>query len=489
MQFIKVYNTSKSILKKIDNDNIYSLIISLVKEYDAFLEMDRALECLINELLYDGYSLKYLDLWFNCNVNTKEINEENINNILENFTSLKKRQQKYKYYINVFDNGQIAEDELFIDFNMIIRKEDYDQLVMVDPKTGEDVKNYLQRSEDYTVFSIEIEAMDVYKGLEMITNAVESYFQMIKYVSGQRKNILLDKAIGQYENHIFEKLKIESFDDKILFSSVENREQEDIKDFIQYRNRIYRNQIKINEIANLQRALNIVKNQQGQQQENRVINLWAVLEYILTFHDGLSIISKVREVIPKIICLYTMKDKLNVFWSRIYNYRNNGIGIVDEFLTKCKIEQDGFYDLDKLINVIFEKNKNLIDQFIFNDLIKREIAEIGQLLTNPENRTKYIQHRHDEVMHDIVRIYRTRNTLIHSGKRLKTNLIFDSLRLFQYNNHLLGLIIYYKNKNPYSTIPEILNSINYTYFEYIKNLQNANSSPKEICKPKYLFIG
>lgn len=311
LQYIKVYNTSKSILKKIDNDNIYSLIISLVKEYDSFIEMDRALECLINELLYDGYSLKYLDLWFNSNINTKEINEENINNILEKFTTLKRRQQRYKYYINVLDNGQITEEELFIDFNMILRKENYDQLTMIDHKTGEDVKNYLQKSSDYTVFSIEIEAMDIYKGLEMITNAVESYFQMIKYVSGQQKNILLDKVIGQYENHIFEKMRIESFDDKILFSSVENREREDIKDFIQYRNRIYQSQIKMDEIANLQRALNIVKNQQGQQQENRVINLWAVLEYILTFHDGLSIISKVREVIPKIISLYTIKDKLN----------------------------------------------------------------------------------------------------------------------------------------------------------------------------------
>ena len=94
--------------------------------------------------------------------------------------------------------------------------------------------------------------------------------------------------------------------------------------------------------------------------------------------------------------------------------------------------------------MILEKGDTLIGEFSFNDLIKREIAEIGMFLENAERREKYIINKHCEIEHDIVRIYR---------------------------------------------ITEILNSVIYTYYEYIKILKNKDASPKEICKPKYLFIG
>ena len=41
-------------------------------------------------------------------------------------------------------------------------------------------------------------------------------------------------------------------------------------------------------------AINIIKGQKEQTKENRLINLWSVLEYMLTFHNGDNIISKVK---------------------------------------------------------------------------------------------------------------------------------------------------------------------------------------------------
>ena len=282
------------------------------------------------------------------------------------------------------------------------------------------------------------------------------------------------------------KLRVHAYDDDILFSNMEKREKEDIQDFIKYRNRLYRQRIISEEIVNLQRALNIAKNYSDQSQENRIINLWAVLEYILTFHEGTSIIAKVKDIIPKIVCLYFVKDKINSFWFRLNNVKRNES--VDEFLKKCRVDDaDYYYDLDKFLDYIQSKGPCLIDEFIFNDILMRDIAEIGYLI-NDKNRKSCIEKRYMEVSCDLVRIYRTRNILIHSRHRNSMNLNYKSLRLYQYINHLLGVIIYYKNKNPHFTITEILNSIEYTYKEYIDNIGKDDITPKQICKPEYLFL-
>lgn len=91
---------------------------------------------------------------------------------------------------------------------------------------------------------------------------------------------------------------------------------------------------------------------------------------------------------------------------------------------------------------------------------------------------------------DLIRIYRDRNILIHSGRRGIRNINYKILRLYQYNNNTLSIIIYYKNKNPMLTIEEILNSIEYTYNKYIKEIDSKleNGQLLGICRPKYLFI-
>ncbi|WP_027339357.1 hypothetical protein [Halonatronum saccharophilum] len=283
---------------------------------------------------------------------------------------------------------------------------------------------------------------------------------------------------------------MESYDKKVLFSSLAKKEKEDIKDFISYRDRVYMKRLDKKEIFNLQRALNIINNQEEELQENRLINLWAVLEYTLTFHEGLSIISKVKDIIPKLVCLYIFKDKLNIFWYRLFNFKDRKIKIVDDFIEECKQEtSEYYYDFEKLTSFILKKGHSLIKDFDFNDVLKRDIAEIGMILSNSEFRSRFIKIKEEEIRCDLIRIYRIRNILIHSSKEIKSNLDHKSLRLYQYNHSLLGLIIYYKNKNPESTIGEILNSINYTYQKYLQILDNNDASAKEICKPDYLFIG
>ncbi|RJS59178.1 hypothetical protein [Bacillus sp. PK3_68] len=491
IQYSHIYIICDSLVKKIDTENIYSQIINFVKNYKSYDQVEKAIQLIINELLYDGYSLKYLGTWFNGHFGGVKIDESNIDEFLDKFGELKRTADEFVYYMNVLQSSYFNNDELYIDFNLSLVKEDFSKVTLVDAVSGKETKQYLQVPNGYDLCSIKIKSMDYFKGLDYIVNSITSYFQMINYVSAQSENLILDKIICKLPNGNCKKIRYtENEDVNILFSNVENRERQDVEDFILYRNRVFSESIRSQEVFNIQRALNIVKNQLNQSQENKIINLWAVLEYILTFKEsGGSIIAKVKDIIPKIVCLYIVKDKINVFWGRIFEQKDRGISIIEEFLECKKNGEDYQYDLKKLLNFIENKGSSLISELEFNDNLARGIAEIGSFLSNPKVLHQYLSTKRKEIEYDLVRTYRARNVLIHSGKETKVDLNCKSLRLYSYNNNLLGLIIYYMCKNPHLRITEILNSIDYTYEDYMKRLENGTVGKEEISKPKYLFIG
>lgn len=212
---------------------------------------------------------------------------------------------------------------------------------------------------------------------------------------------------------------------------------------------------------------------------------------MLTFHNGNNIISKVKDIVPKVYCLYLIKDKINIFWNILYKYKSSSYESVDNMINFCKSDVDEYrYDLNKFIKYLNSKGEKIANDFEFNDLLKRSILEIGSLFFDKKLRLSYLKDKYEEIEMDLVRIYRDRNILIHSGRRGIRNINYKTLRLYQYNNNILSVIIYYKNKTPMLTIEEILNSIEYTYNKYLKECEKnlSNDELVNICRPKYLFI-
>ncbi|WP_138754506.1 hypothetical protein [Paenibacillus sinopodophylli] len=495
MSYASIHKICNSFIKKFNTRNIYTDIVNLVKMNDKLIESELAIHSLINELVFDGYSLRYLDSWAKEKLGV-EVKEDTIDSILDRFCDLKRRKDTFVFYINIFESDYFNHDSTYIDFNILLVKQNYDELDLGFWKDGKERKRYLQEASGYQLCKIEITALDYYKGIEYILSSISSYFQMIAYVTTEKQNpqsLLLDKIVCKLPNDTYKNLRITdgtSADNKILFYKIENRERQDVEDFILYRGQVFSDNLKTQEVFNIQRALNIVKDQHHHSQENKIINLWAVLEYVLTFKEsGGSIISKIKDIIPKITCLYIMKDKINIFWSRIFEYSDKDISIINEFL-KCKKEGEQYqYDLKLLLSFIHEKGPKLADDLKFDNNLYRAFLEIGQFISNPKALFDYLENKKQEIKHDLVRSYRARNVLIHSGKETQANLDFKALRLYSYNNNLLGLIIYYLYRNPQFKITEILNSIDYTYENYIEGLKEGTIVPEEICKPKYLFIG
>ncbi|MCT4686378.1 hypothetical protein [Vallitalea sp.] len=477
----KIYNACTALIKKINNHNIYSEIIEAVKHKKTYNHIENALQLFIMELIYEGYSLEYLKEWYRHNINISDITTENIIEQLEKFKELKRNKKVFYYYVNVLKINQ--DEECFLANKFDAKKIDYTSLTFNDDKT---LVKYIDNSNSHYLYKLQVYSMDVFKGLEILVESIESYYQINCFLENNQKLVVLEKVVAETDSINYIKMRIESKDK--LFKGIEQREKADLQDFLKYRNEIIRQNIESNEIIVLQRALNIVKGQSNQSAENKLINLWSVLEYILTFHEGASIISKVCDIIPKLISLYVIKDKINTFWANLYRYNSLNQEIMNMIKECTKNGENYEYDLESFIDYLQKQGEKIIDLFEFNDLLKKEIAEIGLLLNDKEKRHKFIIQKNEEIENDLIRIYRTRNILIHSGQKVKINLNHKALRLYQYNNGLLGVIIYYKNKDININITEILNSINYTYTDYLKILQDRDSSPIDICKPRYIYL-
>ncbi|OFI07630.1 hypothetical protein CLOACE_02340 [Clostridium acetireducens DSM 10703] len=489
---IKIYNKCKSIVKKIDNDNIYKYLVEVIKNIYSYKEVDEVIEAIISELLYDGFSLKYLQKWYNYYISKEltRIKGKNIDEIIDLFCSLFKEDSNFKYYLTIKSKTSLPE-KIYLNCNLIMVKESFSALRLINDKDNKETKKYLQYGQEVNAYSIQIKAKDYYKGLEIIIDSIVSYFQMINYLSDDSEIILNDKIVVKVSEGVYEKLRKEMYDENILFHESERREKGDIKDFISYRDKVYIKKIGVDEIPNIQRTINIIKGQKQQSKENRLINLWSVLEYMLTFHGGDSIISKAKDIVPKVCCLYVLKDKINLFWNSLNQYKASNYKIISEVIENCRIDNDEYrYDLEKFIRFICKKGEEIVEEFAFNDVLKRNISEIGTLLFNEKIRNKLIKSVSIEVEMDLIRIYRYRNILIHSRNRDIRNINYKTLRLYQYNNNILGVIIHYKKNNPYLTIEEILNSIEYTYEKYINNIGKKlkDNDLVNICRPKYLFI-
>lgn len=492
----QLYIISKTLIKKMKSLNLTEIIIEKVIQETNYENIDKAINSLINELMYSGYSLKFLSNWMNKNKMISDIKGEvgeeilsdKVHKIIELDTNPKL--VDYIFYFNIYNFKYFSGlDTIHISNDLILEKIDFSTLEATQGLSDKTLKQ-IPQSTSHSLYKVSLKIHDQYKGLEFIKDKLVNYLQLIIYLDINKiSNVILPKIFSKSENEVESIISFNDLDEEILFSGIEAREKYDIIDFVNYRKELLQNGLPMNDAINLQKSLNIVKNQKDQSSENKLLNLWGVMESVLTFYDGNSIIGKIKDIIPKLVCLYYIKKLLNNFWSDLLKYkpRKEEFSIIDEIFNEC-LEGENKYDLEKLLNFIEKKGTQLIKDFDFNDILKRDISRIGAFLSEKQNRIKIIENLKNSIENDLVRIYRTRNILIHSGNRTNTNINLKTLRLSQYNNHLLGVIIYYKRKNHDVTIEEILNSINLTYINYTKILNEKPPNHFEMCKPKYLFM-
>ena len=214
----RTYNKCKSVIKKISNDNLYSHLGNIIKNLNNFAEVDRCIECMISEMLYDGYSLKYIENWYNFNISKElaELNEINIDIIIDKYKEFSIKEKEYKYYLTI-KTMRILDENIYLDYNLVMKKEIFEDITLHNVQDNKDAKNYLNYGGNTYLYTVVLKCRDYYKGLEILIDSLNSYIQMVNYLDENNELTINDKIVVKIDEGKYEKLRKQIYDDVILF--------------------------------------------------------------------------------------------------------------------------------------------------------------------------------------------------------------------------------------------------------------------------------
>ena len=482
-----------SLYKRYNSKNLVDEYIDFIAQTShSYREIDLLVEYFVSELINLEYSFKYLNEWkkdhqlFKTNI--KKLDSQAIHEVLSSFKELLKEPVKYTILLNSWlpDDLKVElESEGCIQINYKYKKTNEEEIEVI----SQNNMNFPQ-SEQYKNLKVEVYANDKYKAIEKIVKNLENYLEMYKrYYNfdkvGVNVSCLLSIVTGEWI-----KMRTDNTDTQIFSKSISARENEDIKDFLSLRDDVRKENGNITmSIKQLNNSFDMLNKSITATPESRLLNNWSSLEYILNIYEGTSIIGKIIDIVPKVISLYFIKDRFNLLWDKISTNKNFDDNQQVKDLKAACSKENGKYDKDKLIEYLaIESNlRGLFDSLEENVVMHREIAFIKEVLNNKNKRLEYIEQINETIGHDLTRIYRVRNKLVHSHNSISYNVDILTIRLNKYVNSLMGTIIHYLKRNPTLEISEVLNSIHETYEWYKKYLKDGQDL-KVLAFPPYLYL-
>jgi len=483
-------NYISSLLKKLDRDNIAGLHIDLLLQRETlpYAIIDKLLDSLVSDLIYEGYSLMYLTQWYKDNIQVKEITENNIDSVLNKFREIVCKDNKYNVMISCWLPPDLLK-EVEETGKLNLNNYTYAKVLPNKLESIQDFIKFFPKGGNLLMVS-EIEACDKYKAIERV-KYIENYLETYRslHSSNMGKRVIHPTCLLE-DNTGMKSLPIDHSINGLTYNDI--REKEDFRDFIELRENLRKKRISSTDIAILERALEIIRKSNSVTSETRFLNLWSVLEYLLTFYARNTIIERVRQIIPKVVCLYYVKEKMNVLWERLLPLKSkDSFTGTDLLFAECLDSDDNRkYNKSAFIAFLADQHKatTLHNALSENIIIQREIAELNMLLVRFNETRSIVENMHTIVAHDINRIYRIRNKLVHSGRDVPENIDIYSARLYRYLNHLVGTLIFYMKRTPNLTIEEILYSTVETYSWYMDYIKLADAKRDDIAVPRYLYL-
>jgi hypothetical protein len=431
------------------------------------------MDCYINELLYEGYSLIYLKEWWAEKFKgIFVVEDEKI--LLENVKMFKELSNKQHHTYNVIVKYNLPDklkNEVKEKHSIKISNINYKEI-------SEDKKNEVIRSKSgnnkffesnkVTYFLVEVSACDKYKAIESVIYPLKNYSEVYKFIDTSISTVDITTYMIE-EKGVFNEEPLSNIS-RYLRESTE-REKEDIEDFIKLRDELRIKNDDMSCIYDLELVINLIQKSSEFTIENRLLNSWSCIENLIRFYVGNSIIDKVINIIPQVICMYVVKQKMNILWDMLYPLMDKKI--IDERLTRCKVsDESNKYVAENFAKyLVSEESSDLYENTKSYITINRKLAEINKLLKDPKELLRYINTMEESITHSINSIYRTRNDLVHNGGKLGSYMENQICSLQYYLNCLLGTLIFHIKRNPKLIITEILYSIVYSYKAYKNELK------------------
>lgn len=493
----ELHNINRNIIslkKKIEGSDILEDYIVCLKSEDSFKEMDCLMEALISDLLNFGYSMGYLEEWFKKQQEDFNSSGQDTN-IIERLRELNKEPERHTIYIKFVVNSESQLDsavQLINNQFTVCKSEEFDY----SNKWSE---------ETFLVAYKEYQALDLSKALVMARKEFSAVQELFDMWQGTTGCIKADSRYGWLQDEDFKIINIRKIDNIKMLGYIDTNYKKKMERFLELRDKLDNEEIKT-----LERILYTLNTSKMYKIQNRFLNFWSALEYALYPFPRTTIIEKARVIVPEVFALFYIKNKMNIFWTRLNHYLENRKNPdkyeeLVKFVAECK-DGDGDYHTKKVIEVFLsqERVEKLMEKLEMHIVLQRECSELYMLINSPKKCAKAIQTYYDGIKHDLNFIYRLRNQLIHSARSIDDSLEYVSMRLYRYVNSVISTILYYEEKNSSFTILDILSSIDATYQDYTLKWKGDNKKKREkeeeeietisleegyrMVRPPYLFM-
>lgn len=494
-QIHNIHRGLVSLKKKMEKENYLDCYIECLKQEATYKYTDTLIECLVSDLLYKGYSMTYIAGWCK-NLQGEFIQKDDVNIIFDKLRELAGHASNYKIYIKF----KIASVTQASSAKKLIQEQ-----FTIEEKGETDFPEKWMR-DGWLLAAKEYQTMDAVKVVDCARkdfNSIKELFDMWQGTQNCIKDDPWYVWVAENKND-FSKIELKSIDDTRMIRYMDDSYKKQMERFLHLKG-IPENE----DLGTLERILYTLDRAKNYTAQTRFLNFWSALEYILYPFPRFTIIEKARVVVPEVFGLFYLKNKMNIFWSRLCfcmgksGYKEK-YSALDCFIEECREDKD--YSTIKFITCLKKEElySAVLTELSFHAVLERECMELIMLLTEPEKAYKAIQEYYESVRHDLNYIYRLRNQLIHSTKEMDDSIEYISFRLYRYVNSVLSTILYYKEENNLSSITDILNSIDSTYLDYSsKWISNEYKRKKErgtedkkwtdeevyrMVRPQYLFL-
>lgn len=273
-----------SLFKRYSSKNLIEEYIDLIiQKSHSYKDIDLIVEYFVSELINLEYSFKYLSEWkkfqklFKANI--KSFTAETIGETLSSFKDLIKEPIKYTILLNSWLPDEIKtelESEGVIHINYKYKNPKDEEVEAI----SQNQLNF-SHSDQYKSLTVEVDANDKYKAIEKVVKNIENYLEMYKRFYDFDKvavnvNCLLSSDKGEWV-----KMRTDNTDTQVFSKSIGERENEDIRDFLLLRDKVRKENGKINTtIMQLNNSFDMLNKSINSTVENRLLNNWSSLEYL-----------------------------------------------------------------------------------------------------------------------------------------------------------------------------------------------------------------
>lgn len=292
-----IFYAISALYKKISKIDILDYWISIIlNESKSFDDVDKVTECYINELLYKGYSLRYLSEWWrNTFKGIFEVNDESkLREMVKSFKELSNYQDEIYKIILKYNLPDKIKKELNEKEEIVISgikykllSDEYKEKLV---KTNPNNKKFFESNK--VVYCLtEIKDCDKYRAIKKVLYPLQQYSGIYKIIDKSIPNVKISNYLIEERGIFIEKSLSEISG---YLRELNEREREDIEDFILLRDKLRNEKISNSSIFDMELAINLMYNSDEITIENKLLNNWTCIENLVKSYTGNSIIDKVN---------------------------------------------------------------------------------------------------------------------------------------------------------------------------------------------------